>query len=222
MCFFAPALTELCSGSTATIIRLPYTWTIKEYKGEFLYRTTDFAIWTTVEVGVGITAGCIATLKPLLKSALSIIGIQSTTPLSSGMPWSRKRGASGGASRGYVHGLDELRPAQGKAVTTTTVTGRRTSSESDEEGLTDSGIGKSDSWKGGIRKDFTTTITEERSLSRAATRSATTDRTTTQEGIVDHSRTLSASGSGNSSCTVGDGLCLDEESKKVAKIYERF
>lgn len=30
--------------------------------------TTDFAIWTTVEVGLGITAACAATLRPLIQS----------------------------------------------------------------------------------------------------------------------------------------------------------
>lgn len=45
---------------------MPYLWTVKTLKGDFLYNTTDVAIWTTVEVGTGITAGCMATLRPLL------------------------------------------------------------------------------------------------------------------------------------------------------------
>ncbi|KAF7441427.1 Integral membrane protein [Pyrenophora tritici-repentis] len=76
-------------GCTATIARLPYTRTLKGYKGDFLYRTTDFAIWSTVEVGLGITAGSIATLRPLLKQAFEI------TRSASAMPWSKPSLSSG-------------------------------------------------------------------------------------------------------------------------------
>ncbi|KAK5122536.1 hypothetical protein LTR85_003799 [Meristemomyces frigidus] len=69
-------------GSTATIVRLPYIQSFSESylgrDGDFLYDTVGLAIWTTVEVGVGITAGCIATLRPLLQLALSKLGIKSS------------------------------------------------------------------------------------------------------------------------------------------------
>ncbi|KAJ4991719.1 hypothetical protein SVAN01_02834 [Stagonosporopsis vannaccii] len=144
-------------GSTATIIRLPYTSTLKPYKGDFLYRTTDFAIWTTVEVGVGITAGCIATLKPLFKAALG------TTGQNSGMPWSKtpKGGfvSKTGGSYGTQQALDDLRPAAERTVRTTTVTGGRGSS-SDEENFLDAGMPE-ERWDGGIRKGVTTTVVTE-------------------------------------------------------------
>jgi hypothetical protein len=57
-------------GSSATIIRLPYVWTLKDYKGEFLWRTADVAIWTTVEVGIGITAGNLDEASQKRKSRL--------------------------------------------------------------------------------------------------------------------------------------------------------
>ncbi|KAI5204473.1 hypothetical protein E4T39_03547 [Aureobasidium subglaciale] len=77
-------------GSSATIIRLPYVWTIKEYKGEFLWRTADVAIWTTVEVGIGITAGNLGTLRPLLQKFMSLIGISSSTAQNS-RTWRRNK-----------------------------------------------------------------------------------------------------------------------------------
>ena len=51
---------------------------MKHYKGEFLWRTTDVAIWTTVEVGIGITAGSFATLRPLLQRLFSILNLTSS------------------------------------------------------------------------------------------------------------------------------------------------
>lgn len=36
------------------------------------------AIWTTVEVGIGITAGCVACLRPIVSLALGRMGIRST------------------------------------------------------------------------------------------------------------------------------------------------
>ncbi|KAF1986278.1 hypothetical protein K402DRAFT_421485 [Aulographum hederae CBS 113979] len=53
-------------GSTATVIRLQYVRDLGNIS-DFLYSTVDIAIWSTVEPGIGITAACIATLRPLLK-----------------------------------------------------------------------------------------------------------------------------------------------------------
>ncbi|KAK4542866.1 hypothetical protein LTR36_006055 [Oleoguttula mirabilis] len=68
--------------SAATIVRMPYIHTFSQSflgrDGDFLYDTVGLAIWTTIEVGVGITAGCIATLRPLLQLALSKIGVSSS------------------------------------------------------------------------------------------------------------------------------------------------
>ncbi|KAK5119025.1 hypothetical protein LTR62_000236 [Meristemomyces frigidus] len=71
-----------CIGSTATIVRMPSVGALKEsslgWNGDFLYDTTGIAIWTTVEVGIGITAGCIATLWPLVQLARDKLGITNT------------------------------------------------------------------------------------------------------------------------------------------------
>lgn len=39
--------------------------------GDFLYSTMDVAIWSTVEVGIGITASAAATLRPLFRAYFS-------------------------------------------------------------------------------------------------------------------------------------------------------
>lgn len=44
---------------------------------DFLYSTTDVAIWSTVEPGIGITAACIATLRPLVRDCLCHTGLGS-------------------------------------------------------------------------------------------------------------------------------------------------
>ncbi|KAK7957671.1 hypothetical protein PG988_012519 [Apiospora saccharicola] len=51
--------------SIATIVRMVYIPTLLN-GDDFLYATTDIAIWSTVEVGVGITALSVAALHPLV------------------------------------------------------------------------------------------------------------------------------------------------------------
>jgi len=176
------------SGSAATIIRMPYLWTVKGYKGDFLWRTTDVALWTTVEVGVGITAGCAATLKPLLKSFRNMIGAQSTgSPDTEGPThgWShanRKAASKQGYSR-HAQPLDELRPTYDRSHTTTTVSGLGVSNaskgtaswtdriqrDSGEEHMFMPGnapnfdYSDTKGWTGGINKSVEVTTTEERS-----------------------------------------------------------
>lgn len=154
-----------------------------------------------MEVGVGITAGCIATLKPLMKSSLASLG---TTRQSSGMPWSKATKSKLGDNHGGQP-LDELRPAVGKLVTTTTVTGGRVSSESDEETFLGTGV-PSERWKRGINKNVTTTVVEECAASRTAGGPGQTA-----------SRGRSCSPGGDSESTFGD-----EERRKPARVYERF
>lgn len=127
---------------------------MKPYKGEFLYRTTDFAIWTTVEVGIGITAGCIATLRPLIKATL-----ESSNGRSSRQWWSKKKSShfSGTA-------LDRLGPG---GMTKTTCTGGRVSEESDKKTILEQGPPPEQS-KFGINKSVSTTVVAERSESRVA------------------------------------------------------
>ena len=51
--------------SAAVIVRIPY---VKNYKDvQFLYRTTNISIWSNIEAGLGITAGSLTTLRPLIR-----------------------------------------------------------------------------------------------------------------------------------------------------------
>lgn len=86
-------------GSTATIIRIPY---IKQLaQDDFLYSTTDVAIWSTVEPGIGITAAAMATLRPLFRTFLSrskLFG-SSTRSRSGSNAWPASKKANRG---GYI------------------------------------------------------------------------------------------------------------------------
>ncbi|KAF6827651.1 integral membrane protein [Colletotrichum musicola] len=64
-------------GSTATIVRAFYIPTLLE-GNNFLNKTTNFALWSTVEPGIGIVAACIATLRPLYQLVLSKMGRSSS------------------------------------------------------------------------------------------------------------------------------------------------
>lgn len=111
-------------GSTATVVRLPYIWTVKEYKGEFLWRTADVAIWTTVEVGIGITAGNIATLRPLLQKIMSFFGLSSSTAHNTSSKWT-KRGKLGGHvyTNSGATALEDFSGKGGTVKTTVTIRG---------------------------------------------------------------------------------------------------
>lgn len=52
-------------GSAALLVRLPYLTNLGSNL-DFLYQTTGVAIWSVVEPGMGIVAGSLATLRPLL------------------------------------------------------------------------------------------------------------------------------------------------------------
>ncbi|EKG16040.1 hypothetical protein MPH_06734 [Macrophomina phaseolina MS6] len=61
----APILSMACIASCAILVRTAYC---RDYlKPDFLYATVDIAIWSTVECGLAITAGSLATLRPLIR-----------------------------------------------------------------------------------------------------------------------------------------------------------
>lgn len=53
---------------------MPYVLTLYHTE-DWLYATVDMVVWCTVEIGVGITAACFATLRPLLRI---IFGLQAS------------------------------------------------------------------------------------------------------------------------------------------------
>lgn len=74
----------------------------------------DVSIWSAVEPGIGIIAGCIATLRPLLQSILWRTGLSSSEPASIPL----KRQSRFGYHRS--HGQEELRPDNIGTVATAT------------------------------------------------------------------------------------------------------
>ncbi|EYE93364.1 putative integral membrane protein, partial [Aspergillus ruber CBS 135680] len=55
-----------CIASSAVIIRIPWVYTFEEVN-DFLYATVEIAVWSNIETGLGISAGSLATLRPLLR-----------------------------------------------------------------------------------------------------------------------------------------------------------
>ncbi|OQD91101.1 hypothetical protein PENANT_c001G02295 [Penicillium antarcticum] len=121
-------LSMACIASSAVIVRIPFVQTFAEH--DFLYATIEIAIWSNIETGLGITAGSLATLRPLLRVWM---GSRSDPNYSSGFPGARSRSASrqlGGQDRPFPLGsLDDsvqsrLRPDK-LAVTVTTIKSQR-------------------------------------------------------------------------------------------------
>ncbi|CAE7208356.1 hypothetical protein PTNB73_07608 [Pyrenophora teres f. teres] len=72
-----PLITMGCIASAAVIARLPFVHYFNS--PDFLWSTLDIAIWSTVEQGLAITAGSLATLRPLFFIAMHKLGL-STRP----------------------------------------------------------------------------------------------------------------------------------------------
>ncbi|CAI6340508.1 unnamed protein product [Periconia digitata] len=85
-------------GSTATVIRIPYIEGLKDAEN-FLYTTTDVAIWSISEVGIGLFAASTATLRPLLRV---VLGDSSITGGSSSRKMSRNWGGTNPLRSGYM------------------------------------------------------------------------------------------------------------------------
>ncbi|KAK1623612.1 hypothetical protein BDP81DRAFT_465247 [Colletotrichum phormii] len=66
-------------GSAATVARSVYIPTLLD-GDDFLWATTDVALWSTVEPGIGITAASIATLRPLWQLIWYRAGMRSQAP----------------------------------------------------------------------------------------------------------------------------------------------
>ena len=64
--------------SIAVTVRLAYVMDFKD--PDFLYATVDVAIWSDIEQGLAITAGSLATLRPLYRQVASRLGLSTGTP----------------------------------------------------------------------------------------------------------------------------------------------
>lgn len=71
-------------------------------KDDFLYATTDIAIWSCSETGLGITAACCAVLRPLFRKTLVATGFLSSGPMSRmDTPTFASQGNAKNTRRGY-------------------------------------------------------------------------------------------------------------------------
>ncbi|KAH7304306.1 hypothetical protein B0I35DRAFT_471999 [Stachybotrys elegans] len=59
--------------SIATIVRIPYAKQLLS-SPDYLYNFTDIAIWSSVEIGLALTASSLATLKPFLRKMKFLTG----------------------------------------------------------------------------------------------------------------------------------------------------
>lgn len=64
--------------STAPLIRLPSVVTLATGI-DFLWATTDVVIWSSVEPGLGLTAICLATLRPLFAKWMVVTGFSKSS-----------------------------------------------------------------------------------------------------------------------------------------------
>ncbi|GFF42264.1 hypothetical protein IFM46972_06814 [Aspergillus udagawae] len=129
-----------CIASAAVIVRIPF---IHNYKDpDFFYATYQISIWSNVEAGLGITAGSLTTLRPLVRflrdgssASRSHQRQPGSFPLSGNMPKGltrRSKPEEGGedARRLWTGMADE----EYQGVTTTIITGSHPTKrgESDE------------------------------------------------------------------------------------------
>ncbi|KAJ5593701.1 hypothetical protein N7537_010605 [Penicillium hordei] len=123
-----------CIASAAVIIRIPYMPTYKD--PDFLYATYQLSIWSNVEAGIGITAGCLTTFRPLVRFFRD--GSSVTTPNS----FSLSHNIAGGfhrsapskqVSRDDAHQLWTGRGSDEYHGVTTTISGSRQKQHSSSE-----------------------------------------------------------------------------------------
>lgn len=124
------------SASAATIIRFPYIPGLSN-RSDFLYATTDVAIWSITETGLGITASAAATLRPLFRTFLSRSRLMGGSTKEETGPWPSRAGylRSGGMPSGRPK--DEeigLRSDVGKLTGVTTVIDSHTKKHSNDSG----------------------------------------------------------------------------------------
>ncbi|KAL2788750.1 hypothetical protein BJX66DRAFT_308180 [Aspergillus keveii] len=159
-----------CIASSAVIVRFPYVKTFRD--PDFLYATVEIAIWSNIEAGLGITAGSLATLRPLLRHWLGTTTSDGDYNNASPFPG---RSGSKGISRGTrerafpLGSLDNsslqgrLRPD--KAVTVTTVHTHNDDGDVHGQG---SGLG----WRDGSVSSSEERLTMERQRDREGGREA--------------------------------------------------
>ncbi|PWY69079.1 hypothetical protein BO70DRAFT_382623 [Aspergillus heteromorphus CBS 117.55] len=94
----AGLLSMACVASIAVIVRIPYINTL--HSKDFLYATTPIAVWSNIETGLGIFAGSLATLRPLLRQ------FHPSTGPGYPSPWPSSRGGGKRSRSMPLHSLE--------------------------------------------------------------------------------------------------------------------
>ncbi|KAL1881321.1 hypothetical protein Daus18300_001174 [Diaporthe australafricana] len=74
-----PLLSMGCVASCAVVVRLAYVESFRN--PDFLWATTEIAIWSTVEGGLAVTAGSLACIRPLFKVIVHSLGLSTESYL---------------------------------------------------------------------------------------------------------------------------------------------
>ena len=119
------------SASIASIVRIPYAYGILD-NPEYLYTYEPIAAWSTVEIGIGLTASSLATLTPLFRRIRIFKGSTGAT--------NPAAGPGGGAGSHYLRGgrgAHDVLPSADKTtgVVVTVVGGVGKGGDSDVEAL---------------------------------------------------------------------------------------
>lgn len=88
-------------GSMGLLIRIPYLASLGSNL-DFLYNTTNVAIWSIAEPGLGIVAGNLATLRPLLLALQGRRAIRKSRSTGSGLPRTHPGSRPEGLRRAYL------------------------------------------------------------------------------------------------------------------------
>lgn len=67
----------------ATVARIPYAKQLLS-NPDYLYNFTDLAIWSTVEIGLALSASSLATLKPLFRKLNILVSTRNGSRLGAG------------------------------------------------------------------------------------------------------------------------------------------
>ncbi|KAH8900843.1 hypothetical protein GQ53DRAFT_863589 [Thozetella sp. PMI_491] len=138
-----PIMLMACVASSAVVVRFAY---VKDFKSpDFLYATVDIAIWSTIEQGLAIAAGSLATLRPLFRKVAVKLGwsVPSSSPTS---------GDHASASRTRRNGNSRAQHSRGP-ISLTTFAHR--DKEEDEKDLDQGKLKLGDGYLG----SYTTTVT---------------------------------------------------------------
>ncbi|KAE8154884.1 hypothetical protein BDV25DRAFT_170995 [Aspergillus avenaceus] len=126
-----------CLAGAAVLVRLPYNHRFKD--PEFLYASSTLSILANIEAGLGITAGCLSTLRPLVRmlrdgSSNPSHGRQSSSsiPLSRSL-LARKKSQRRSDPEAGNYWADVPNDGYKSLATSTTAAGSRTQKQSSSE-----------------------------------------------------------------------------------------